>query len=49
LGPAPPLNAPDAPAAAGGHDALDELDDDELLRQLEAEISDAQNFGLEES
>lgn len=48
-GAAAPEDAPDAPAAAGGHDALDELDDDELLRQLEAEISDAQNFGLEES
>ncbi|MFF9263737.1 type I polyketide synthase [Streptomyces longwoodensis] len=48
-GAATPEDAPDAPAAAGAHDALDELDDDELLRQLEAEISDAQNFGLEES
>jgi acyl transferase domain-containing protein len=30
-------------------DDLDGLDDDELLRQLEAEISDAQTFGFEES
>ncbi|MHC3468731.1 type I polyketide synthase [Streptomyces sp. 7R007] len=30
-------------------DDLDDLDDDELLRQLEAEISDSQNFGFEEN
>ncbi|MFF8971240.1 beta-ketoacyl synthase N-terminal-like domain-containing protein [Streptomyces sp. NPDC014995] len=46
-----PQAGPDGPAAhaLGALHELDELDDDELLRQLEAEISDAQNFGFEES
>ncbi|MFC8521118.1 beta-ketoacyl synthase N-terminal-like domain-containing protein [Streptomyces sp. NPDC057257] len=37
------------PITAEALDDLDDLDDDELLRQLEAEISDSQNFGFEEN
>ncbi|MCI3271299.1 type I polyketide synthase [Streptomyces cylindrosporus] len=37
------------PVTAEALDDLDDLDDDELLRQLEAEISDSQNFGFEEN
>lgn len=46
-----PQAGPDGPAAdaLGALHELDGLDDDELLRQLEAKTSDAKNFGSEES
>ncbi|MFI1568584.1 beta-ketoacyl synthase N-terminal-like domain-containing protein [Streptomyces sp. NPDC020490] len=48
-GPHDPAAEPSAAEGAADASDLDELDDDELLRQLEAEISDSQNFGFEEN